>query len=97
MSTDNLVMSIPEFARACSISRGLAYDLARHDEWHFSIVDVVAAITDSGSPSRYWTQLRDKLNKENGGQLFDKIEKLKMPGVDGKEYMTDAANTITVV
>ena len=32
MSTDSLVMSIPEFARACSISRGLAYDLARRDK-----------------------------------------------------------------
>ncbi len=31
MSTDSLVMSIPEFARACSISRALAYDLARRD------------------------------------------------------------------
>ena len=32
MSTDSLVMSIPEFARACSISRGLAYDLARRNK-----------------------------------------------------------------
>ena len=31
MSADSLVMSIPEFARTCSISRGLAYDLARRD------------------------------------------------------------------
>jgi len=31
MSADSLVMNIPEFARACSISRGLAYDLARRD------------------------------------------------------------------
>lgn len=31
MSADSLVMSIPEFARACKISRGLAYDLARRD------------------------------------------------------------------
>lgn len=31
MSSDSLVMSIPEFAQACSISRGLAYDLARRD------------------------------------------------------------------
>lgn len=32
MSTDSLVMSIPDFARVCSISRGLAYDLARRDK-----------------------------------------------------------------
>ena len=32
MSADSLVMTIPEFARACSISRGLAYDLARRDK-----------------------------------------------------------------
>ncbi len=37
-----------------------------------------------------------KLNKESGGQFFDKIEKLKMPGADGKEYTTDATNTETL-
>ena len=38
MSTDSLVMSIPEFARVCSISRGLAYDLARRDELPIKVI-----------------------------------------------------------
>ena len=38
MSADSLVMSIPEFARACSISRGLAYDLARRDALPIKVI-----------------------------------------------------------
>lgn len=38
MTTDSLVMSIPEFARACSISRGLAYDLARQDKLPVKVI-----------------------------------------------------------
>ena len=38
MNTDSLVMSIPEFARACSISRGLAYDLARRDALPMKVI-----------------------------------------------------------
>ena len=66
------------------------------DEWYFSIVDVVKAITESASPTRYWNELRAKLAAEGANQLFDNIEKLKMPGVDGKQRPTDAADTETV-
>ncbi len=66
------------------------------DEWFFSIVDVVGAITESTSPSRYWTELRGKLEAEGADDLFDDIEKLKMPGADGKKYPTEAVNTETL-
>ena len=67
------------------------------NEWHFSIVDVVEAVTESASPSRYWNELRTKLVKEEGfDELFDKIEKLKMPSADGKERHTEAANVETM-
>lgn len=66
------------------------------DQWYFSIVDVIEAITDSLSPSRYWTELRAKLTEEGGDQLFANIEKLKMPGADGRERATDAASTETL-
>ena len=67
------------------------------DEWYFSIVDVISAVVETASPSRYWTQLRDKLSKKEGfTDLFDKIEKVKMTGRDGREYPTEAADTETV-
>ena len=59
------------------------------DEWYFSIVDVISAVVETASPSRYWTQLRDKLSQKEGfTDLFDKIEKVKMTGRDGREYPT---------
>lgn len=70
-----------------------------NDEWYFSLVDVIAAITDSASPSRYWTELRTKLLDEGydeRDQPFGGIERLKMTAADGKERETDAANTETL-
>ena len=67
------------------------------DEWFFSVVDVIEAVTESPSPRRYWAELKAKLVKEGANaQLFDAIEQLKMPSADGKSYATDAANTETV-
>jgi DNA-damage-inducible protein D len=66
------------------------------DEWYFSVVDVITAITDTASPSRYWFDLKVKLSTEGFYQLSDKIVKLKMPGSDGKNYPTDSANTETL-
>lgn len=66
-----------------------------NQEWYFSVVDVIEAITDSDRGRKYWSDLKAKLRKE-GSQLSDEIGQLKMPGSDGKEYATDAANTETV-
>ncbi len=67
------------------------------NEWYYSIVDVIEAVVETASPSRYWTQLRDKLSQKEGfTELFDKIEKVKMPGRNGKEYTTEAADTETM-
>jgi DNA-damage-inducible protein D len=70
--------------------------VCHNDEWYFSIVDVIAAVTDTVSPSRYWFDLKVKLSTEGFNQLSDKIVKLKMQGVDGKKYPTDAVNTETL-
>ena len=68
-----------------------------NDEWYFSIVDVMEAVTETASPSRYWNELKATLvNEEGFYDLFGNIEKVKMPGVDGKLYVTDAANTETM-
>ncbi|MCX9089648.1 MAG: Bro-N domain-containing protein, partial [Candidatus Methanoperedens sp.] len=64
-----------------------------HDEqWYFSVVDVIQAITDSGRPRKYWSDLKKKLIDE-GFELSDKIGQLKVASTDGKKYETDCANT----
>jgi len=67
------------------------------DEWFFSLVDVISAVTESANPSRYWSQLKSQLVEREGfSQLFDKIEQLKFTASDGKNYATDCGNTETV-
>lgn len=51
--------------------------------WYFSVIDVIEILTDSSVPKRYWTDLKRKLTKE-GGQLYEKIVRLKMQAKDGK-------------
>lgn len=58
------------------------------EEWYFSVVDVVAILTDSENPRRYWSDLKRKLNAE-GSQLYADIVQLKMRAPDGKLRLTD--------
>ena len=62
------------------------------EEWYFSIIDVIAVLTDSDNPRRYWSDLKRKLSKE-GSQLYAEILQLKMLSSDGKYYKTDVATT----
>jgi DNA-damage-inducible protein D len=66
-------------------------------EWWFSVVDVVAALTDSSRPRKYWSDLKTQLiEKEAFSELSGKIGQLPLPGADGKLYPTDVATTETV-
>ena len=47
-------------------------------EWYYSIVDIVAILTESKKPNRYWTDLKAKMEKEESSQLYDKIVQLKL-------------------
>ena len=65
------------------------------EEWYFSVVDVVAVLTGQATPrgaSNYWAKLKERLLKE-GSQLLTNCQQLKMEATDGKERLTDAANT----
>ncbi|MBS9775492.1 MAG: phage antirepressor protein [Fusobacterium sp.] len=63
------------------------------EEWYFSVVDVVGALTESTNPRRYWSDLKKKIKDEEGGiQLYDKIVQLKLKSSDGKMYKTDVAD-----
>ena len=60
--------------------------------WYFSVVGVVAILTDSSSPRKYWNKLAERLRKE-GSESVTKCHQLKMRASDGKYYQTDAADT----
>lgn len=57
-------------------------------KWWFSIVDIVAAITESPNPRKYWSVLKSRL-KKNGNELTTHCSQLKMTANDGKKYATD--------
>ena len=61
------------------------------DEWFFSVVDVVAALTDSFDPGAYWRKLKQRLTAE-GSQVVTFCHGLKLPAPDGKMRSTDCAN-----
>jgi hypothetical protein len=67
----------------------------KEEKWYFSVVDVIAALTDSSIPRRYWSDLKAKLIQE-GSQVYEKIVQLKMEATDGKIRDTDAADTETM-
>jgi DNA-damage-inducible protein D len=67
------------------------------DRWFFSIVDVIAILTDSPNPRRYWSDLKRKLTAEGYDQLYANIVQLKMMSSDQKSYVTDAADTTTLL
>ena len=62
------------------------------DEWYFSVVDVIAVLTDGQNPNNYWKVLKNRLKKE-GSELVTNCNQLKMPSSDGKMYKTDCMTT----
>jgi len=65
---------------------------ATMEKWYFSIVDVVAVLTDSPNPRKYWSVVKTRLKAE-GSQLATNCSQLKMQSADGKFYLTDVADT----
>lgn len=61
-------------------------------EWHFSVVDVIEALTDSNNPRNYWNMLKTR-ELEHGVELYTNCVQLKLKSGDGKYYNTDCANT----
>ena len=63
-----------------------------NEQWYFSVVDVVAVLTESDNPRNYWNMLKAREN-EHGIELSTNCVQLKLPSSDGKKYLTDCANT----
>lgn len=58
------------------------------NKWFFSVVDIVAAITESPNPRKYWSVLKTRL-KKSGNELTTICSQLKLTASDGKKYNTD--------
>ena len=64
--------------------------------WYFSIVDVIEILTDSVNPIKYWSVLKTRLKKE-GSEVASNCSQLKLMASDGKKYLTDVADTETIL
>ena len=62
-----------------------------HEKWYFSIVDVVAVLTESTNPQAYWRKLKQRLTEE-GNQTVTNCHAFKMKAADGKMRLTDVAD-----
>jgi len=63
------------------------------NEWWFSVVDIVGALTDSNKPRVYWNAMKTRVKSTEGIELSTFCRQLKLLSSDGKKYATDCANT----
>ena len=66
------------------------------EKYYFSVIDVIQVLTDSAIPRRYWSDLKRKLETE-GSEVYEKIVQLKLTAPDGKQRLTDVADTEQVL
>jgi len=65
-----------------------------HDEqWFFSVVDIIGALTDSPNPRDYWYRMKRREKESSGAELSTLCRQLKLTSADGKSYMTEVVNT----
>ena len=62
------------------------------EEWYFSVVDIVGALTDSKNPRDYWYRVKKRMTEEEKSQLSTICRQLKLESSDGKMYNTDVAD-----
>ncbi|OEU70692.1 MAG: hypothetical protein BA864_15890 [Desulfuromonadales bacterium C00003093] len=63
------------------------------DEWYYSVVDIVAALTDSTNPRDYWYKMKIRVKEEDGFEPSTVCRQLKVEAPDGKMRATDCSNT----
>ena len=68
----------------------------KREKWYFSVVDVIAALTNSENPQVYWRVFKKRLIDEGSGETVTNCNGLKMQASDGKMRLTDVADTETM-
>ncbi len=69
----------------------------KQEKWYFSVVDVIAVLTNSNNPQVYWRVLKKRLAEEGSRETVTKCNGLKMTAPDGKMRLTDVADTETML
>ena len=67
------------------------------DTWYYSVIDVVAVLTESVNPNRYWNTLKSRLQGEGAADMLDHILQLKLQSRDNRLRLTDVANRETLL
>src|SRR3989339_1113436 len=70
--------------------------IIHNNEWWFSVVDIVEALTDSNKPRVYWHAMKVRVKSEDKVELSTICRQLKLVSADGKKYKTDCANTESI-
>src|SRR5262245_15652022 len=65
--------------------------------WWFAVIDVIALLTEHPIPRNYWADMKRRVQAEGFRELLEKIQQLKMTAADGKQRLTDAADTETLL
>ena len=64
------------------------------EEYFFSVIDIISALTESNNPRNYWNTLKRRMTEEEKSELYAKCVQLKMKSPkDGKNYLTDTLDT----
>ncbi len=63
------------------------------EQWFFSVVDIIGALTDSPNPRDYWYRMKRREKESSGVELSTFCRQLKLTSADGKSYMTEVVNT----
>ena len=66
---------------------------AEKEDYYFSVVDVISALTNSNNPRNYWNMLKKRMSEEEKSELSTKCVQLKMKAADGKYRTTDTLDT----
>ena len=68
----------------------------KFEKWYFSVVDIIAVLSESDNPAVYWRVLKKRLKDEGSNETVTKCNGFKMPAADGKMRVTDMADTETL-
>ena len=90
--SDNMQLAILEEQADATIRRAEI-----NGEWYFSVIDVIAILTDSSAPQKYWNAMKARITEEGFIESSTKCRQLKLRAGDGKYYRTDAADVETLL
>jgi hypothetical protein len=67
------------------------------DRWYFSVIDVIALLTDAPKPRMYWADMKRRIQDAGFREALSDCRQLKVPAADGKSYETDCADFATLM